>query len=131
MKNKDLDKDRVKKLIIEALREIRFNDGRGYLFIYDKKGINYLLPYNPELEGKNFINHKDSRGTLIVQDMIKILSTQNKTYYEWYWYNPKTPDIMREKIGLIKNFEPFDWFIGTGEYVEDFEKIYKKEFFEI
>jgi signal transduction histidine kinase len=29
---------------------------------------------------------------------------------------------MREKIGLVRNFEPFDWFIGTGEYVEDFEK---------
>ena len=49
MKNKDLDKNRVKKLIIEALREIRFNDGRGYLFIYDKQGINHLLPYNTEL----------------------------------------------------------------------------------
>ena len=122
MKNKDLDKNRVKKLIIDALREIRFNDGRGYLFIYDKQGINHLLPYNSELEGKSFINHKDSKGTLIIQDMIKLLSTQNKTYYEWYWYNPKNPDVMREKIGLVKNFEPFDWFIGTGEYVEDFEK---------
>ena len=66
MKNKDLDKNRVKKLIIEALREIRFNDGRGYLFIYDKQGINHLLPYNSELEGKSFINHKDSKGTLII-----------------------------------------------------------------
>ena len=122
MKNKDLDKNRVKKLIIEALREIRFNDGRGYLFIYDKQGINHLLPYNSELEGKNFINHKDSKGTLIIQDMIKLISTQNKAFYKWYWYNPKNPDVMREKIGLVKNFEPFDWFIGTGEYVEDFEK---------
>ena len=122
MKNKDLDKNRVKKLIIEALREIRFNDGRGYLFIYDKQGINHLLPYNTELEGKNFINHKDSKGTFIIQDMINLLSTQNKTFYKWYWYNPKNIDIMREKIGLVKNFEPFDWFIGTGEYVEDFEK---------
>ena len=122
MKNKDLDKNRVKKLIIEALREIRFNDGRGYLFIYDKQGINHLLPYNTELEGKNFINHKDSKGTFIIQDMINLLSTQNKTFYKWYWYNPKNIDIMREKIGLVKNFEPFDWFIGTGEYVEDFEE---------
>lgn len=121
-KNRDLDEKKVKKLIIDALREIRFNDGRGYFFIYDKKGINHLLPYNQELESQNFINHKDSKGTFIIQDMIKILSQKNETFYEWYWYNPKNPDIMQEKIGFITTFEPFDWIIGTGEYVEDFEK---------
>ena len=120
-KNRDLDKERIKKLIIDTLREIRFNDGRGYFFVYDKKGINHLLPYNPELEGKDFINHKDSKGTFIIQDMINLLSNQDNSFYKWYWYNPKNPDIMREKIGFVKNFEPFDWFIGTGEYLEDFE----------
>lgn len=121
-KNKDLGEERVKRMIIEALREIRYSDGRGYFFIYDKKGINHLLPYNPELEGKDFINHKDSKGTFIIQDMVNLLSKNNQSFYEWYWYNPKNVDIMREKLGFVKNFEPFDWFIGTGEYIEDFEK---------
>ncbi|XPV67407.1 MAG: cache domain-containing protein [Halarcobacter sp.] len=121
-KNKDLPKEKIKKIIIEALREIRFNNNRGYFFIYEKSGINLLLPHNPELEGKDFLNHKDSKGTLIIQNMIKILSKKNESYYEWFWYNPISPDIMRKKIGLVKNFKPFNWFIGTGEYIEDFEK---------
>ena len=28
----------------------------------------------------------------------------------------------KKKIGLVKNLPQFDWFIGTGEYLEDFEK---------
>ncbi len=120
--NPSLAKEELKKLILEAIRPIRFNNDRGYFFIYEKTGKNLLLPYNPELEGKDFINHKDSKGTLIIQDMIELLSKKDETYYKWFWFNPLNPDKMREKIGLVRNFEPFDWFIGTGEYVEDFEK---------
>ncbi|WP_428023452.1 sensor histidine kinase [Arcobacter sp.] len=120
--NKDKNPKVVKKLIIDALRNIRFNDGRGYYFIYDKKGINYLLPHNKELEGKNFWNHKDSKGTLIVQEMIQILKKVDSSFLQWYWFNPTNPDIQKKKIGFVKKFEPFDWFIGTGEYIEDFEK---------
>jgi signal transduction histidine kinase len=54
--------------------------------------------------------------------MTNLLSKNDEAFYEWYWYNPTNPDIQRKKIGLVKNLKLFDWFIGTGEYVEDFEK---------
>ncbi len=119
--NKEKNPELLKKLIIDALRNVRFNDGRGYYFIYDKKGINHLLPHNKELEGTSFINHKDSKGLPIVKEMIDILKTKNESFLQWHWYNPINPDIQKRKIGLVKNFEPFNWFIGTGEYLEDFE----------
>ncbi len=120
--NKDKDPELIKSIIIDALRSIRFNDGRGYFFVYEKTGKNLLLPFNEELEGQNLINHQDSKGTYILQDMKKILSKYNETYYSWYWYNPKNPYKMKKKLGFIKSFEAFNWFIGTGEYIEDFEK---------
>lgn len=122
--NNNLDKseEEIKKLVVDALRNIKFNDGRGYYFIYENSGKNILLPHNEKLEGKNFWNHQDAKGAYIIQDMKRLLSTQNEAFYEWYWYNPKNPDIQRKKIGLVKNLEQFDWFIGTGEYVEEFEK---------
>ncbi|RXJ83027.1 sensor histidine kinase [Arcobacter cloacae] len=122
--NNNLDKseEEIKKLVVDALRNIKFNDGRGYYFIYENSGKNILLPHNEKLEGKNFWNHQDAKGAYIIQDMTKLLSTQNEAFYEWYWYNPKNPDIQRKKIGLVKNLEKFNWFIGTGEYVEEFEK---------
>lgn len=122
--NNNLDKseEEIKKLVVDALRNIKFNDGRGYYFIYENSGKNILLPHNEKLEGENFWNHQDAKGAYIIQDMTRLLSTQNEAFYEWYWYNPKNPDIQRKKIGLVKNLEQFDWFIGTGEYVEEFEK---------
>jgi signal transduction histidine kinase len=120
--NPNKSNEEIKKLVIDALRNIRFNNGRGYYFIYENNGKNVLLPHNKELEGKNFWDHKDAKGSYIIKDMTNLLSKNDEAFYEWYWYNPTNPDIQRKKIGLVKNLKLFDWFIGTGEYVEDFEK---------
>ncbi|AXX96227.1 sensor histidine kinase [Arcobacter ellisii] len=120
--NLDKSKDEIKKLVIDALRNVRFNSGRGYYFIYENSGKNILLPHNRELEGKSFWNHQDAKGSYIIRDMTNLLSKNDEAFYEWYWYNPTKPDVQRKKIGLVKNLPQFDWFIGTGEYLEDFEK---------
>lgn len=120
--NPDKNIDEIKKLVVDALRNVRFNSGRGYYFIYDNSGKNILLPYNKELEGKDFLNHQDAKGSYIIKDMTALLSKSNEAFYEWYWYNPINRDIQRKKIGLVRNLEQFGWFIGTGEYLEDFEK---------
>ena len=128
----NLDKDPVfiKKLIIDALRDIRFNQGRGYFFVYEKSGKNILLPHNPELEGKDFWKHQDAKGAYVIQDMVKLLNTNKESFYEWYWYNPTKPDKQRRKIGLVHDFTPFNWFIGTGEYIDEYEVEVKKNILE-
>ena len=118
--------DELKKLVVDALRNVRFNNGRGYYFIYENSGKNILLPHNTEREGKDFWNYQDAKGAYIIKDMTKLLSTSDEAFYEWYWFNPTNPDVQRKKIGLVKNFKQFDWFIGTGEYIEDFEKEVKE-----
>lgn len=120
--NQDKPKKEIEALIINALRSITFNKGRGYFFIYEKTGRNVMLPYSPHLEGKDFIHHQDAKGTYIIQEVIELLKHSDETFYEWYWFKPNDTTQQRKKVGYYKNFEPFDWFIGTGEYIEDFEK---------
>ncbi|MFA6788410.1 MAG: cache domain-containing protein [Arcobacteraceae bacterium] len=120
--NLDKPKKEVEVLITDALRHITFNKGRGYFFIYEKSGRNVMLPYSPHLEGKDFINHQDAKGTYIIQEVIELLKHTDETFYEWYWFKPNDTVQQRKKVGYYRNFEPLDWFIGTGEYIEDFEK---------
>uniref|UniRef100_UPI004047E89B sensor histidine kinase n=1 Tax=Aliarcobacter sp. TaxID=2321116 RepID=UPI004047E89B len=124
--NLDKTKEEIRKLIVDALRDLRFNSGRGYYFIYDNSGKNILLPHSKELEGKDFSNHQDAKGSYIIKDMLSLLFKNNEAFYEWYWFNPTNPDIQRKKIGLVKNIEQLDFFIGTGEYLDDFEKEVKE-----
>ena len=119
--NPDKSKEEITKLIKDALRDIRFNDGRGYLFIFSLSGRNILHPIDTELEDKNLWNYKDAKGTYLIQRMNEILKEHDTTYYSWYWTKPNNQKEELEKLGFFKLFEPFDWFIGTGEYVKDFE----------
>ncbi|WP_028584253.1 cache domain-containing protein [Desulfogranum mediterraneum] len=114
--------EEIQLLIREALRSLQFNQGRGYFFIYDMEGNNILLPFSPHLEGTNLWNLQDSRGSYNVQRITAMVKSQGEGFLRWYWYKPGNKKQMAEKIGFSKYFEPYGWWIGTGEYVEDVEK---------
>ncbi|MFK5881636.1 MAG: cache domain-containing protein [Sulfurospirillum sp.] len=122
MQNKDKDKKVITTMIKDALRPIRFNQNRGYIFIYTMKLKNILLPIEPQLEGSDFSNYKDIKGDLVVKNMAKLCKKYGGTFYTWYWKKPSESFEGYKKIGYGRYFEPLDWFIGTGEYTADFEK---------
>ena len=112
----------IKEMIREALRPIRFYDGRGYFFIYDLEGNNVLLPFSPQLEGKNLWDLRDSKGLYTIRRMVAMLREKGEGFLSWHWYKPGASEAMSEKIGYSRIFAPFGWWIGTGEYVEDIEQ---------
>ncbi|WP_375753727.1 cache domain-containing protein [Vibrio sp. HN007] len=120
--NMDKPRDEVIKLIKDVLREVRFNDGRGYYFIYEMDGTNVLLPHLEHMEGTSRWDMKDSRGSYIVQELLEKVEAHGEGFHRWWFFKPQDLDSDLEKIGFVKHFEPLNWFIGTGEYVEDFEK---------
>lgn len=124
-------KEEITKLIKEALREIRFLNGRGYFFIYKMNGVNILNSAFPKLEGKDLWHYVDAKGTFLLQEMNKRLKEKEEVFYEWYWNKPNEGEKDFLKVGFFKKFGPYDWFIGTGEYMNDFTKEVKKEALEI
>ena len=111
----------VTQLITDALRSIRFNDGRGYFFIYKTTGESVMHPLLPQMEGSNKLDLQDIRGNYIVRDMGALVKAQGEAFYRWWFVKPQNKQQEFEKIGFGKYFEPYDWFIGTGEYIVDVE----------
>ncbi|NQY94521.1 MAG: cache domain-containing protein, partial [Campylobacteraceae bacterium] len=120
-------KDEITLMIRAALKDIRFNNKRGYFFVYDKNSTNIIHPLLPELEGKNLINYQDSKGTFLLKEGLALLKDKEELYQEWYWRKTKDNEKEFKKIGFIKNIYELDWFIGTGEYIEDFSKDVQKK----
>lgn len=117
----------IKKLIQDALVNIRFNDGRGYFFIYSLDYECILLPVARRLEGTSFYNFKDGKGMYLTREIIKQIKKEKEGYLTWWYHKPGDMKKQYEKIGYNKYFEPLDWFIGTGEYVKDFEETIKAD----
>ena len=120
-------KEEITKMIKDALNDIRFNEGRGYFFIYSFDYECILLPISKKTEGTSFYNFQDSKGTYLTREIIKQLKTEKEGFLSWYF--PKPDDLTKtyRKIGFNIHFEPYDWFIGTGEYFDDYEKEVKEK----
>ncbi|XPV68361.1 MAG: cache domain-containing protein [Halarcobacter sp.] len=125
--NKDKDKKIITKMIKDALANIRFNKGRGYYYIYSFDYKCILFPLNRSVEGKNFYNFKDGKGDYLTRDIINQLKKQKEGFKTWYFYKPSDKTHNYKKVGFNKYFEPLDWFIGTGEYLDEFEESVKKQ----
>jgi len=125
--NLDKPKDEVTRLIVEALRPIRFFDGRGYFFIIGSDGLTIMNGANPELEGKNGWNIQDKDGNFIARKMLAITKKKGEGFLDWRFKKPNSESAEAfDKLGYIKKFEPYNWSIATGEYVEQFESTVKK-----
>ncbi len=126
--NKNLKKEIIVKIIKDALRNIRFNNGRGYFFIYsfDYKGI--LHPTSTNQEDEYVYNYKNKELSQLVTFTINKVKKEGEAFFIWNYYKPNTiTDKQYKKIGFIKHFKPYNWIIGTGEYIDDFENDIKKE----
>lgn len=123
-KNKGIKSDdEIKKMIVEALRPIRFNNGRGYFFIDTLNGESVLYPVYSELEGKSLIDLQDEKGNYIEQEEIKLVKSKKEGFITAYWKKPNpTDEKSYAKITFVKLFQPYNWTIGTGEYIDDVEK---------
>jgi len=104
--NKNKSKLEITKMIKDALREMRFNNGRGYFFIYDFEGTNIMHPILEKLEGKNLINLQDKEGSYIIQKLINLVNEKKEGFQRWWWTKPNDKFNQYQKIGFSKHFKP-------------------------
>ncbi len=118
----------VKRLIVEALRQARFYDNRGYYFIDDMQGQFILLPTAPQLEGKNHLNNRDDNGHFLMRGLIEAAKRpEGQGFSSYRWFTPDNPKVMANKLAYVRHFAPYDWLIGTGDYTYKWEQGQKQE----
>ncbi len=117
----------IVKMIKDALRPIRFNQGRGYFFAGDFEGIEQLFADRPEMEGKYLGGLQDTQGRYVIRDMIRIVQEKKEGFYQYFWTKPDRGGKDYPKIAFVKHFGPYDWFLGTGEYLDDMQKDIQQE----
>lgn len=127
----------IQHVIVDALSDVRFFNGRGYYFINRNDGKAVLFNGTSKLDKElNLSQWKDIKGNRIVQDQINVIKSKgegfNHKFHKKQDIKPiKDKDIKQyEKISFVKNFEPYDWHIGSGDYLYNEENIVKEEILE-
>ena len=120
----------IQEMVKQSLRAIRFHNGRGYYFALTMDGRQELFADQPQMEGRLLLDIKDTRGRYVFRDMIALAKEHQEGFITYHWTKPGQAGRDYPKIAFIRSFGPFDWIIGTGEYLDDFEKDIQAEAFE-
>ncbi|MFA6499182.1 MAG: cache domain-containing protein [Desulfurivibrionaceae bacterium] len=124
-------KKELQALARETLRPMRFNNGRGYFFIFAVDGTVELQAVRPEMEKANHLGMQDSKGKFVARELIDIARSKGEGFASYLWPKPGfPPDQEFEKISFVKYLPELDWVIGAGEYLEDTEGEVKGEVLE-
>ena len=116
----------MKQMLVAAIRDIRFFDGRGYYFIKEMDGTSVLLPIAPEREGSSLYAEQDDKGHFVTQGLIEAVSNPQKSGFSSYrWFQSDKAKPMEDKISYVQVFEPYNWIVGTGDYLYRFEHALK------
>jgi signal transduction histidine kinase/nitrogen-specific signal transduction histidine kinase len=121
-------KDEIAKLIHDSLYAASWNNGKGYYFAEDMEGNEIINRNNPELEGKNIWDLQDSNGVYIMRRIVETAkSEKGEGFCSYQWNRPGHPGVLMPKFSFVKYFQPLDWVIGNGKYLQDKEEEIKQE----
>jgi PAS domain S-box-containing protein len=114
--------EELKSMIVEAIRPLRWDTGKGYYFIgRTDDGYIELLADHPEYEKKDLLEFKDVDGNFLIKAMIDIVLEKGAGIYRYKWSKPEEEGRNYPKVSFVKYFAPFHWFIGTGIYEDDMQ----------
>ncbi len=110
----------------DLIRELKYNDGSGYFWVDTSKGVNVVL-LGRDTEGQSRWDSVDPNGTYFIQEMIKNGMQSGGGYTELMFAKPNETEPL-PKINYTAYFQPFDWVMGTGvwvDYIDTLESEYK------
>jgi signal transduction histidine kinase len=120
--------DELRAMVVEILRPIRWNNGRGYYFtgrVGD--GVIDLFADDPLFEGKKSLSPEDAQGKNVVDEFIRIVREKEAGIYRYNWSKRSGDGRNYPKISFVKYFKPFDWYIGAGMYTDDMEEMIQND----
>jgi len=113
-----LDESSAQALAADLVRDLRYGE-EGYFWIDTYAGDNIVL-LGSASEGTNRFDLQDVNGKFLVQEIIEAGRTPGGGFTD-YWFPRAGSDEALPKRGYSLAFEPWEWVIGTGNYVDDIQ----------
>nr|WP_320116072.1 cache domain-containing protein [uncultured Desulfuromonas sp.] len=115
---------------IEHIRLLRYDQGVGYLWInsMDQPFPKMIMhPTLPHLDGKPLdspsFNSLASEDGNFFSRAVSICAEKNEGFVRYLWPKPTAQGltVQQPKLSFVRVFEPWQWVIGTGVYIDDIE----------
>ncbi len=110
------DDEDAKQRVKQILAAMIYGE-EGSFFVYEYNGTNLVSPRDTRLINGNWSGLKDSEGTPIVDELIRI-ARSGAGYHSYLWPKPSTGEPAR-MITYVTSFPSWQWAVGTGVFIDD------------
>ena len=121
-----IDEALAKKTAADLVRNMRYDNGNGYFWIDTYDGDNVVLLGRDDVEGKNRMNAVDPNGVYYIQEQFKKARQPGGGFTNLMFPKPGMSQPLPKK-NYTATFEPWQWVVGTGVYVDYIDERVAKE----
>lgn len=118
-KDGTLTEEEAQQEALKVIRHAKYGEG-GYFFVLDTDYI-FLASSNFQDVGKSQQNLQDVNGKRFIRDMVDEVKLSGTTYIN-YWFNKPGETSASQKRTYAEMFQPWQWVIGTGNYIDDIDQ---------
>jgi len=115
----------IQNELMDIVKNSRYGKS-GYFWINNTDVRMVMHPIKPSLDGKDLSGMEDSTGKKFFIEMVNLSKKSSQGFVDYQWPKPgfKAP---QDKVSYIFTFTPFNWVIGTGEYIDNVTQNMQKE----
>ncbi|MEW6645421.1 MAG: cache domain-containing protein [Pseudomonadota bacterium] len=104
-----------------AARIAKLRYGQGdYFWINDFAPRMIMHPEKSELNGKDLGGIKDPNGKAVFIAFVDVVKKDGAGFVDYQWPKPGK-DAPQPKLSYVVGFQPWNWIIGTGVYIDDLD----------
>lgn len=121
--------DEIKRLIVESLRALSWNNGESYIWLIDFQGNLQLGPdYLQKMEGQSILSFEDANGRKVIEEEIAIVTTQGKGFlWDTFTKPGYSTDKQFKQLAYLKQLGMYDWYLGSAEFLDTATKSTESE----
>lgn len=110
----------AKQRAIAYIRNLRYGEeNKDYFWVTDMKPEMVVHPYRTDLEGQDMTGFLDRSGLPVFVKSVDIVKKRGSGYLTYSWQFLDRSDTIVPKLSYVQLFEPWEWIVGTGVYIED------------
>jgi len=126
----EMSEEDARRHAMETLRRMRYDDGVGYIWLNNLDDTMPTLdmhPVFPELEGLELTDSRYytalGKQRHLLKAFVDIATSRGSGYVDYLWPKPLPGGVTedRQKLSYVTLYEPWEWVVGTGVYIDDID----------
>jgi len=123
----EFNESEAQRRALQAVSALRWNEGIGYVYVFDSNLVMRMHPIMPNRDGKSIRDDHDSTGKFFYRDMLAADQHGGNGLTEYMWPMPGSQGD-KHKMTYTSYYQPWDLHVAAGAYFVDIDAQFNQMF---